>query len=459
MGSVTVAVSLIEWRGKNQAAYSAQFVQRKVAVLDLLLSNAYATQSRSFTRQIVRGSFESELPLPGMPLELYLKSDAGELPIAGLSLGRYLESIEAAEDSGGAYSTDLAEPLADMGHAYQAADKHTEAMDFFRRALHLSRINEGLYSANQLPVLQGMINSQLAMGQFDRVDDNQDYRFRVQRHVYTAGDPGLLQATLEYSEWQRAAYLQGLGGETYLRLLDMHDVHSREIERLQGSGKNHPALIRHLRERLRAEYLISQYEGEKAAEFQINISNGMPSQPGVITDLDQHRFSMLKKNNFRSGRKTLLQIVELLQAQQPPDSLELARAKIALGDWYLWWDWLARALQSYQEAYVILENDGEATTDPGALFADFVELPEEPVFHPGPISPPAERQARALVMFDVSRVGRARDIEIVELDPPESKGARIALFDLLREIRFRPQVRDGEVVAVKSVTREYRFEY
>jgi len=394
-----------------------------------------------------------------MWLGLYPLVPESDLPIAGLSLGRYLESIEAAEDAGGAYSAQLAEPLVGLGRAYQAEDKHPQAMEFFRRALHLSRINEGLYSPNQLPVLEGMINSQIAMGQFSRVDENQDYRFRIQRHVYESGAAGLLEATLDYSEWQRSAYLEGLGGETYLRLLDMHDVHSREIERLQAAGKYNPALVQHLRQRLRAEYLVSQYEGEKQPEFQINIGSHMSTQLAVNANLDTQRFKIIKKNNFRNGRKALLQIIELLEQQQPPDTLELAKARIALGDWYLWWDWLARALQSYEQAYALLENDGKPSTDPGTLFEEFVELPEERIFHPGAITPPAERQARAVVMFDISRVGRIRDIEIVEMEAPNSDDARIALYELLREIRFRPRVSEGEIVAVESVVREYRFEY
>jgi hypothetical protein len=403
----------------------------------------------------------SEQPQPsiGMSMEFYQASESGELPVAGLSLGRYLESVESAESLGGPYSADLAEPLAGLGQVYQAQNKHPQALDFFRRALHLSRINEGLYSANQLPVLQGMINSQLAMGQLDRVDENQDYRFRIQRRLYSSGDPSLLQATLEYSEWQRAAYLEGLGGDTYLRLLDMHDVHSREVERLEESGENTPMLIRHLRGRLRAEYLISQYEGEREAEFQINIGNDMAAQFAMMPDLEMQRFAMIKKNNFRNGRRTLEQIVELLEEEEPQDTLELARAKVALGDWLLWWDWMARALQSYEQAYEILEKDGEDSTDPDSLFADFVELPEERIFHPAPISLIPARQAHATVMFDISRLGRARDVEIVEIEPADSEGARISLFSMLREIRFRPSVVDGKVVEVDSVVREYNFEY
>lgn len=400
-----------------------------------------------------------EHPTIEMTMGIYPLSEEGELPIAGLSLGRYLESIETAEVTGGAYSADLAEPLVGIGHAYQVQHKHPQAMNFFRRALHLSRINEGLYSENQLPVLEGMISSQMAMGQFSRVDENQDYRFRVQRHVYESGDPGLLQATLEYSEWQRSAYLEGLGGETYLRLLDMHDVHSRAIEHLEQAGERDPLLVRHLRERLRTEYLVSQYEGEKEPEFQVNLSASLERQFAVNTNLDMQRFSMIKKNNFRNGRNTLLQIVEVLEQQEPRDVLEIAKAKVALGDWYLWWDWRARGLQSYEEAYALLAQDDDEATDPDALFAKLVELPEERIFHPGAITAQADRQARAVVMFDVSRLGRVMEMEIVEMEAPKAQDARIALFNLLREIRFRPHVSDGEVVAVKSVVREYRFEY
>jgi tetratricopeptide (TPR) repeat protein len=400
-----------------------------------------------------------EIPGIGMSMGIYPISEDSELPVAGLSLLRYLESVESAEATGGAYSADLAEPLVGIGYTFQSQEKHPQAMNFFRRALHLSRINEGLYSQNQLPVLAGMINSQMAMGQFSRVDENQDYRFRVQRHVYEPGDPGLLQATLEYSEWQRSAYLEGLGGETYLRLLDMHDVHSREIERRETAEKYDPVLILHLRERLRSEYLVSQYEGEKDPEFQINLASSMEKQFAINTDLDMQRFKMIKKNNFRNGRNDLLQIVDVLEQQEPPDAVAIARARIALGDWYLWWDWLARGLQSYQEAYDLLAQDGDETTDPEALFAELVELPEERIFHPGAITPQADRQARAVVMFDVSRVGRVRKMEIVEMEAPNALDARIALFNMLREIRFRPHVSAGEVVAVKSVVREYRFEY
>jgi len=382
-----------------------------------------------------------------------------ELPIAGLSLGRYLQSIEQAELGGGAYAEDLAEPLQDLGRAYQAEEKHPEAMDFFSRALHLSRINEGLYSPTQLPLLGYMIDSHLAMGQLGDADNKHNYRFRMQQRIYEAGDPALMDATLEYTEWQRQVYLDGFSGNTYRRIVDIHTVHSKVIEQLESEDPADPRIIPHLYERMEAEYLVSQYDGEKEAEFQVNISNSMDVQFAMSTDLSAQRFQYLREFNYRNGVKTMQRIIELQEAQEHTDPLELARAKIALGDWYMWWDTRARAVQAYEEAWAILDGDGSEMTDPDALFTHPVELPEVPVFHPGTITPVNDERAHATILFNVSRAGRARDVKIVQQTPPGHMGARVALFDMVKEMRFRPIVREGKVVLAENVIRDYRYEF
>ena len=189
------------------------------------------------------------------------------MPIAGLSLMQYLNTVNTAEGEGGVYAAALSEPLQDIGRAYQAENKHREAIQFFRRALHLSRVNEGLYTETQLPLLDYMIESHLAMGQVFDVDDKQNYRFRVQQKLYQPGDPALTEAALEFSEWQRQAYLDGFAGDNYRRLVNMYDLHTRQIELLEQDSGDDAVLLQHLRQRMQAEYLLSQYEGEKEAEI------------------------------------------------------------------------------------------------------------------------------------------------------------------------------------------------
>ncbi len=382
-----------------------------------------------------------------------------DLPIAGLSLGLYLNSVTAAEQHGGAYSAELSEPLQDIGRAYQAENKHRQAMDYFRRALHLSRINEGLYAKSQLPLLSYMIESQLAMGQLLDVDDNYNYLFRVQNKVYEPGDPALLEATDKYTEWQRQAYLEGFAGNSYRRVVDMYDAYHHEIERIEKINPDDPALIPQLYQRMRAEYLLSQYEGEQEAEIRVSISNPLEGKFALSTDLKAQRFKYLKDFNYRNGVNTMQRIVDLTKQREDVDPMELARAKIAQGDWYMWWDTLARAIQCYERAWQILAEDGSNLTNPDALFREPVELPENAVFQPGAISATHEQNALATILFDVSRGGQARDVEIVEQDPAGDMGARITLFSMMKGMRFRPIVRDGKAITAQSVVRVYRYQY
>jgi hypothetical protein len=63
------------------------------------------------------------------------------------------------------------------------------------------------------------------------------------------------------------------------------------------------------------------------------------------------------------------------------------------------------------------------------------------------------------VSLGITRDGRAREIEILEQQPPEDVGARVVLYRLLKEIRFRPVVREGSAVPFASLERVYRYQY
>lgn len=64
-----------------------------------------------------------------------------------------------------------------------------------------------------------------------------------------------------------------------------------------------------------------------------------------------------------------------------------------------------------------------------------------------------------MILFNISLHGRVRDVQIVQMYPDETMGARIALLHMLKEFRFRPHVEDGKLAAVEAVVREYNFEY
>ncbi|PLW70806.1 hypothetical protein C0039_01350 [Pseudohalioglobus lutimaris] len=367
--------------------------------------------------------------------------------------------VEQFESQGGPYDPRLTEPLHTMGRAFIEKGEPFEAMKVFRRAMQVSRINEGLNGPAQLPILDDMVELRLLLGQFEEADQLVSRRFRLQQAVYAPGDENMMQATREYLDWQRQAYLQGVGGSSYLRLLDMHDVYSANIERLsQSNGADEEIIAQHY-DRMLVEYLISRYDGERQSMLRIQLSGPADADPLLNGQLEGERFRQLQKNNFRNGRRSLEAIIEAATRAEGPESDAVGKAYVALGDWYMWWQEESRALQQYEKAWAIFSASGALASAEEAFFTRPVELPDTRVFLSDGSVPTENVKARAKVMLTVSRYGEAREIEILEQEPPEDVGARVVLFRLLRDVRFRPVMKDGKTVSWSGLERDYRYQY
>lgn len=81
---------------------------------------------------------------------------------------RYLESVSELEAEGGAWAPALQQELFGLGLAYQRDGRHAEAVTTLSRAEHLTRINEGLYSSSDLPILERLIESHATLGDWER---------------------------------------------------------------------------------------------------------------------------------------------------------------------------------------------------------------------------------------------------------------------------------------------------
>lgn len=395
------------------------------------------------------------------PWQTAAAGDAQALPVSTVE---HRERVLAQEVALGAYGEGLVEPLYQLARAQQSNERHGEALQVLRRALHLNRINEGLYSRSQIPLLDSLIESYLALGDLNAADEMYSRRFRVQQAILPVGDPERAKATADYVEWQRQAYLQGITGVTdegFMRLLNIYEVYSEQIEALEGRPESAAAYREALHNRLQTEYLISEYNGEKVPAVQLNISGwgGNLDELAHSRSIEAERFRQLRNFNLRNGINTASKIIEFEESAPAPDPVARARAYLAAGDWYQWNGLGARARQHYEEAWRLMAVEGADPVEADALFARPVELPDTRVFRSNGLTALEDTQARAVVSLDVSKDGRAREIEVIEQAPPEDMGARVVLYRMLRQVRFRPIVRDGEAVAVSDVVREYHYQY
>jgi tetratricopeptide (TPR) repeat protein len=154
--------------------------------------------------------------------------------------GGFLRQIEQLQDREGPYSDSLAEPLAGLGRYYRSAGDLDGALRSYRRALHVVRINDGLYSERQIPILQELLDTYRGSGDLQALDQRYDYYFRL----YGNGQPPYsevrLRATLGYLRWQREAIRLGMDGERHRRLLALYHMNDTLI---QATGQD-PAVSR-----------------------------------------------------------------------------------------------------------------------------------------------------------------------------------------------------------------------
>lgn len=106
------------------------------------------------------------------------------------------------------YSNALREQYDALGTLLQQSGAHTDAIAAFESAMHIDRVNGGLFTLAQLPLVEKIILSHDALGNFGEVDDFHEYLFYIQQKSYPPGDPRLLAAQEEFADWNVEAYLK-----------------------------------------------------------------------------------------------------------------------------------------------------------------------------------------------------------------------------------------------------------
>ena len=163
------------------------------------------------------------------------------------------------EQAAGPYADALAEPLASLGRQYSLQGDYVQAQRAYQRALHIVRVNDGLYSDRQLPVLKELLNTHRAVGDVQALDDRYEYIFRL----YGSGQPPYtelrLGAAVEYLRWQREALRMGAdkSDRTHSRLLAMFQLNQQLLDDVAADGNVAFAAYRELGlSQLRNLYLI-----------------------------------------------------------------------------------------------------------------------------------------------------------------------------------------------------------
>ena len=277
-------------------------------------------------------------------------------PTEPSALGVYRGYIESMETNAGAFAPGLTEQLLGLGLNLQALDRHAEAAKVLKRGVHVSRVQSGLYAADQIPLLRAEIRSLIALGRFDEVDEHQRYLARVESEALT-GTPASIAALIDQGEWAEQAWDLRLGDQ------EAHPEHlarSWEYYRLaynqstQLYGDRSLELLKPLEGMLRLQYRFADLQRENASNSPF--------------DGTSYRQTSALGGAYRRGEAVLSTIFGLKMVNGSSAG-EQARDLTRLGDWARWMGRRSDSRSYYDKAWLRITPPPAVPEEPEAAAA------------------------------------------------------------------------------------------
>lgn len=360
---------------------------------------------------------------------------------------RYLDSVQALEAEGGAWAAALQQELLGLGLVYQQQGRHAEAVAALSRAEHITRINEGLYSRADLPVLERLIESHAALGDWEKVQNRYRQVFVIYRRNYGDNDERLVPVLNRLSAWHMRAYLDGIGKDPVQHLLSARQFYDSAVTILET---NHGPQERRIAEALRRRALVDYYVAGQAPL--VRESTGFGSEQN-----EQMAIQTQIANSFASGRDALRRAADLLDRDVTSNPLERSEALAELADWHQLFARRQSALRLYQEAWAHGERSGsEAAQIRDVVFGKPRPLPLLPA-DISAVPMPHDDTGWISVRFSVNENGRASGMQVLESSPPASEREVQRLRRRISTTTFRPRFENGQPVATENVDYQYSY--
>jgi len=167
----------------------------------------------------------------------------------------------------------LAEPHMDLAHANQSLGNHAEAINGFEKALHIYRINHGLFDLRQLTVVENLLVSHYALGRWEDIDNLQHLRFHLAKQQIPPGAETRLSALMGLTMWKLHAAENDLLANPLAAAHEVAELHRKELELLPADAPADSLALHHLGI---AEMELTLARQKVRAPFAMGLDSSMP---------------------------------------------------------------------------------------------------------------------------------------------------------------------------------------
>lgn len=367
-------------------------------------------------------------------------------------------SVDQLDSKQGAYGYELSEALIDLGRAYYSLGRQEDALQAFTRALHVYRVNEGLYDLGQVKIVEMIIESNTAKRDWEALSQNYDYLYWVYRRGYGQSDPRLLPLIDRIGQWRLNAYYYGNNGLAVEHLIKADDLYAKAMQMIHsGVSMDDKERVKflsyiavfnyHIADNVRDKFKMSIRDIRK-----VMIANERPTP--YVNEIAVRDFYYWQ--SVFKGERAIDDIVELHAAKLPASAVEYARALIFLGDYYLALKKRWEAMGSYKRAYQALVDNHVNNERINELFGEPKPLKTLSYSEEGAFEI-ATGTAYVDAVLDVSGSGWPSNIKITNIHPQDSSD----LFDrgkmAITGIPYRPRFKAGKPVDAMDVKLRYYF--
>jgi tetratricopeptide (TPR) repeat protein len=377
-------------------------------------------------------------------------------------IDNYEQMLEQLEYDGGAWSAQIAEELSTLGNMLYEQGDYEQSIEVFDRAVHVNRVNYGLYSTQQIPLVERIVESHIALGQWQQADQQQQYAFYVQSKAYGARDPRMAEVFENLARWNIASFFRGIDPDPSARLLETYMLFRAAANTVAFHfGTADPRYVSLLRDVAGASDMVTRYTPPGTVTATATNPNIRRVSEFVGVPNDQVRVPN------GGGEGALRRILEFYSDDDRPATQEnlmlRVRALAELGDWYMMEQRRQAALDAYADAWNLLLTMEEGSVLAQQFFDRIVFLPtfsrfdeeQREAFQASPDF--GARQGYVDISFDVSRYGRAGNFSVLAVEPAGMGRVDMMAINHLRSLTVRPRVEAGETLA--SAGERYRLPF
>lgn len=372
------------------------------------------------------------------------------------SIREYEAVVADIEITGGVWDRGLIEELTALGSLQQQQGDHPEAIETFGRTIYINRINTGLHSLEQIPSVEHLIESYMAVGNLEQADLYNNYLFYVQQKAYGANDPRIIPVLDRLAKWNIYAFNLGYGEALGMRLSTAMILFNAAA-RMVGMhyGNNDERYVEYMRGIANSAYLVA-LNPELMAE--LNRPKNRNLQQMLRNKLNEIQTAELPKG-FTAGARALSTVVNFYRAQEKSVG-EVARALVDLGDWYLLFERRRAATEFYTEAWQLLSAIEDGDSQIQQLFDQVVPVPTF-VNQTANFADVTDTRSSGFAdfVFDVTVFGGVRNIQMLSEESPQNASLLSQIRRRLRNTTYRPIIKQGRPVHSSGNHFRYRYWY